>query len=549
MLYVAWLVYFTDQHRAMYPFKYSTALWEGGLHEHRNRVLPIMTRRYIVQFDSTELPRIDTDFLVIGSGNAGLRAAIEANRHGTVLLITEGAIDTSSVQENFTNAIGENGATASHIEDTLEAGQGLCNETGVRMIVEDGVQQVSALIQCGRNLGKETETTLADQVQKQLQVQVIEHAFAIDFMTQEDRCYGVVALIDDVLHCIFAKATILASGGVGHIYHGTPNLAVGAADGLAAAWRAGCEVIDMEFIQFHPTMLFLMETPQSLITEQVREEGGILINSRGERFMPKYHGMEELAPCDVVSRAILTEIELTGTPCVYLDVTHLTSDLIQSRFSKIYQFCYQFGMDITTDVIPVRSGAYFMIGGVRTNLNAETNLRGLYACGEVACAGVHGASRLASNALLECIVFGARAGSAAAEYARTIESDSYANLRISSDDDACPSQRTSQNFEIGAAMESVQEMMWQRVGLFRHGKDLETISDELEELSLNCYWDSIEAFEFQNIRDAAALITEAASLRTESRGTHYREDFPEQDDVNWRKHIVLQQGRAARIVD
>ena len=510
-----------------------------------------MTRQYIVQFDSTKLPRIDTDFLVIGSGNAGLKAAIEANQHGDVLLITKSAItdnNTCSAQEGFTAALGEDNAIVSHVEDTLKAGRGLCNEAAVEIMVEEGLQLTSELVQCKINFDKTEETILADYFKKQGRVQVIEQAFAIDFMIQGDRCYGVVALINDALHCIFAKATILASGGVEHIYQCTSNVAVATGDGLAAAWRAGCEVIDMEFIQFYPTMLFLMEAPHFLITERVREEGGILINSRGERFMAKYHGMEELAPCDVVSRAILNEMELTGTPSVYLDATHLPSDFIRSRFSKIYQFCYQFGMDITTDVIPVRSGAHFMMGGVRTNLNGETNLRGLYACGEVACTGVHGANRLANNSLLECIVFGARAGRAAAEYGRTIESDSYANIRISSDDDTVFPQIASRNIEIEAAKESIQEMMWQHVGLFRHREGLEAISDELRELRLNRYRYSTEALEFQNMRDVAALITEAASLRTESRGTHYREDFPEQDDVKWRKHIVFQQGQAAKIV-
>ena len=510
-----------------------------------------MTHRYIVQFDSTKLPRIDTDFLVIGSGNAGLRAAIEANQHGDVLLITESAMtdsNTCSTQEGLTAVIGKDDAVVSHVEDTLKAGRGLCNEAAVKVMVEEGLQQISEVIQSGISFGKAEETILADYFKNQLQVRVIENAFAIDFMTQGDRCYGVVALIDDVLHCIFAKATILASRGVGPIYQCTSNPAVATGDGLAAAWRAGCEITDMEFIQFYPTMLFLMEAPHFLITERAREEGGILINSRGERFMAKYHEMEELAPCDVISRAILNEMESTGTPCVYLDVTHLAPDFIRSHFSRIYQFCYQFGMDITTDVIPVRSGAYFMMGGVRTNLNAETNLRGLYTCGEVACTGVHGARQLAGNSLLECIVFGARAGSAAAEYTRTIESDSDTNLRISTDDESVPPQIASHNIEIEAARESIQEMMWQQVGLFRHGAGLEAISDELRELSLNRYWNSTEALEFQNMRDVAVLITEAASLRTESRGTHYREDFPEQDDVKWRKHIVLQQGQAAKII-
>ncbi len=510
-----------------------------------------MTRRYIVQFDSAKLPRIDTDFLVIGSGSAGLRAAIEANQHGDVLLITKDVMRGSNTyypQGEMAVVMSEDDTIAFHVEDTLKAGEGLCNGTAVEVMVEEGAQRVSEMIQWEANFDKEGETILANHLKQQERVRVIEYAFAVDFMTHGNRCYGVVACIDGVLHCIFAKATIVASGGLGHIYQCTSNPAVATGDGFAAAWRAGCEVMDIEFVQFHPTTLFLMEAPHLLISEAMRREGGILISSRGERFMAKYHEMEELAPCDVISRAILNEMELTGTPCVYLDMTYLSPDLIRRRFSKIYQFCHRFGIDITTDVIPVRSGAHFMMGGVRTNLNAETNLRGLYACGEVACTGVHGANWISNNPLLESIVFGARAGGAAVEYARAIQADSYANLRISSDDDAAPPQTVSRNIEIQAAKESIQEMMWHHAGLFRLGEGLEAISDELRALNPNCYWHSTEAFEFQNMRDLAALITEAAILRTESRGTHYREDFPERDDVKWKKHIVLRRGEAAKIV-
>ena len=509
-----------------------------------------MTHQYIVQFDSAKLPRIDTDVLVIGSGNAGLRAAIEANQHGDVLLITKCAIRENNlpeVQEGTTASLSNDDTSAAYVENVLKVGRGLCNEIAIEIMVEEGIQQVSELIRCGTGSDR-AQTALVNCFKNQERVQVLEQAFAIDFMTQGDKCHGVVALINDTLHCIFAKATILASGGLGHIYQYTSNPATATGDGFAAAWRAGCKMIDMEFIQFHPTTLFLMETSHFLIDEKVREEGGILINSRGERFMGKYHEMEELAPCDIVSRAIFDEMELTGSPCVYLDITHLPSDFIRSHFSGIYQFCHQFGIDITTDVIPVRSSAHFMIGGACTNLNAETTLRGLYACGEVACTGVHGASWAGNNPLLESIVFGARAGSAAIEYAQTIRPDNSANLRISSDDGFALPQIASQNSEIEGAKDLVREMMWQYVGLVRHGDDLAAIPDGLREIDLNCDWYSTEGFEFQNMRDVAALMTEAAILRTESRGTHYREDFPEQDDVKWKKHIVLQRGTAAQIV-
>ena len=511
-----------------------------------------MTRRYIIQFDSARLPRIDTDFLVIGSGIAALRAANEASQHGDVLLITKSVIKENNLryaQSEIDSIMGENDSITSYVEDTLKTGEGLCDEAAVETMVTEGVKQIAELIQCSPHRDKEWDTILASQLKKQERVRVIEQVFIIDFMTQEDRCYGVVALIDEVLYCIFAKATILASGGLGHIYQSTSNTeAATTGDGLAAAWRAGCKMIDMEFIQFHPTTLLLMEAPRFLITERMREEGGILINSRGERFMAKYHEMEELAPCDVVSRAILNEMELTGSLCVYLDVTHLSSDFIRSCFSRIYQFCDQFGIDITTDVMPVKSDAHFMMGGVHTNLSTETTLRGLYACGEVACTGVHGASWIPSNPLLECMVFGTRAASAAVEYMGTVQSDNHTSLRITSDDDSALPQTTSEDIEIEEAKEFIQEMMWQHVGLVRHGEDLEAVLDELGKLNLNCYWDNTEAFEFQNMRDVAALITEAALLRTESRGVHLREDFPEQDNIEWRKHITFQHGQPAKIV-
>ncbi len=509
-----------------------------------------MIHRYLVQFDSAKLPRIDTDFLVIGAGSAGLTAAIEASQHGDVLLITkrtEEALSLPYPHVGITTNTDKDATVATHVEKTLEVGGDLCNETAVTVMVEEGIRQVPDLIQ-GTVSRSEKAMTFADYFRNLETVRVIEQAFAVDLMTHEGRCYGVVALIDNTLHCIFAKATILASGGLGHIYRCTSNLTDATGDGFAAAWRAGCEMTDMEFVQFYPTTLFLMEAPHFPISHKVREEGGILINSRGERFMRKYHKMEELAPCDLVSRAVLNEMELTGTPCVYLDVTHLSSDFIRSCFSSLYQSCHQYGIDITTDVIPIRSGAHFTIGGICTTLNGETTLRGLYACGEVACTGVHGASQLAGNPLLECVVFGMRAGSAAAEYVQPIQPDNYASLRVSSDHDDTPSQTTARDIDVEAAKESVQEMMWRHGGLVRNGEDLEWIADELKALNLNGYWHSREEIEFQNMRDVASLVTEAAILRTESRGTHYREDFPEQDDVRWRKHVVLQRGKAARIV-
>jgi L-aspartate oxidase len=513
---------------------------------------------------------METDFLIIGSGSAGLRAAIEANQYGDVLLITKDVMHESNTryaQGGIAVAMSEEDTVAFHIEDTLKAGVGLCDETAVRVMVEEGIQRVSEMIAWGANFdkegdalgftmeaahrrrrivhrgdatGKETMDVLVSHLQKQERVRVIEHAFAADLMTHDDACCGAVVWINDRPHCVFAKATILASGGLGRVYQCTSNPQVATGDGFAAAWRAGCELIDMEFVQFHPTTLFLDGAPHFLISESLRGEGGLLINSRGEQFMAKYHKLEELAPRDVVSRAILNEMQLTGAPCVYLDITHLGADFIRRRFPTIYQTCLRYGIDITTDVIPVRSGAHFMMGGVRTNINAETNIRGLYACGEAACTGVHGANRLASNSLLECIVFGTRAARAAAEYAQTIESATLTKIRIRSED--APSADPPLEYDTPNVTRTIQQLMWRNAGILRNEKDMGATADKLATLDMYCYWTRVEEFERQNILDVARLITAAALLRTESRGAHFREDYPNTDDVHWKKHIVLRRG-------
>ncbi len=533
-----------------------------------------MSRRYLINFDSAELPRIDTDFLVIGSGSAGLRAAIEANRHGDVVLITKGALQESSTryaQGGIAVAMSEDDEIGFHVEDTLKAGVGLCNEIAVQIMVEEGIERVSELIQWGANFDKEGETlgftqeaahqrrrivhrgdatgaettqVLVTHLKKQKRIQVIEHAFAVDFMTQDNTCYGVAALIDSTLHCIFAKATILAAGGLGRIYQCTSNPEVATGDGFALAWRAGCEMMDMEFVQFHPTTLFLMGAPHFLISEALRGEGGTLISGRGERFMGKYHELEELAPRDVVSRANLSEMELTDSPCVYLDITHLSPNFIQNRFPTIYHTCNQYGIDITTDLIPVRPGAHFMMGGVRTNMNAETGIRGLTACGEVACTGVHGANRLASNSLLECIVFGTRAGKAAAKYAGKLDTQVHASVRIQSNDESESSSdkfndTSNPSVDINTAQEMIRELMWRHAGILRNGGDLKKVADALAPLDQSISGNQIEALELQNMLEVARLITRIAIARTESRGGHYREDYSERDDTNWRKHLVV----------
>jgi len=336
------------------------------------------------------------------------------------------------------------------------------------------------------------------------------------------------------LGCIFAKSTILAAGGLGQIYKYTSNPEVATGDGFAMAWRAGCEMMDMEFVQFHPTTLFLPGAPRFLISESVRGEGGILKNALGERFMPSYHEMAELAPRDVVCRAIQKEMQRTNSDCIYLDVTHLKSDFILSRFPTISKTCASHGLDITKELIPVQPAAHFMMGGVRTNIKTATTVKGLYSCGEVACTGVHGANRLASNSLLEGLVFGTRAGKYAAEYASAISKTEIENVSIKFD-----IPRRKEYIDIDLFKSKIRNLMWELVGVVRDGEDLANAKHELERLVHDTTELDKADLELQNMLQTAQLIVQAALQRTESRGGHYRIDYPERDDVNWNRHLIL----------
>ncbi len=520
--------------------------------------------RYIIPFDSLHLPSIDTEILVIGSGNAGLRAAIEASHHCQVLVVTKDVISESNTryaQGGIAVALSKEDTIAAHIEDTLNAGDGLCNPSAVRVMVEEGIERVQELIEWGAKFdrqgdqlgftleaahgrrriihargdatGEETQAVLVTTVGKPERVQVMEHTFVVDLLTHEGVCYGALVLREKQLMIVRAKAVILAAGGLGQLYQSTSNPEVATGDGIAIAYRAGCKLMDMEFVQFHPTTLFLQGCPGFLISEAVRGEGGILLNAKGEIFMPKYHELADLAPRDVVTRAIHTEMQLTGRPCVYLDVTHLPGDFVRRRFPTITRTCASCGLDITDTLIPVRAGAHFMMGGIHTNIRTETNIQGIYACGEVAGTGVHGANRLASNSLLEGLVFGARAGHYAAEYAHVLRSRKFPRF-ISTVD-----HQNRQERNIKQQYEQIQEFMWEHAGIVRNQEGLQTVFEYLS--NLDCSPDPISrsTCELANMRQTALLIVWAALKRRESRGAHYRTDYPEQDNIHGRQHIIF----------
>ena len=544
-------------------------------------------------------PSWDTDVLIIGSGAAGLRAALAASENADVTLITKTTIKESNTlyaQGGIAVAMNIDDTVELHVADTCSAGCGLCDVNAVKTMVAEGIPRVTELLQWGANFdwegtlprftqeaahsrrrivhkgdatGRETTDVLIQRVLNSERIRVLSNAFAIDLLTSDEpktddesiTCYGISAVIDDQLVNLYAKATILATGGLGRLYPCTSNPEVATGDGFAAAWRAGCEMIDMEFVQFHPTTLYLDGAPNFLISEAVRGEGGRLINIRGERFMDKYHEKGELAPRDVVSRAIQNEMFLTGFPCVYLDITHKSSEFIQERFPTITDTTRHYGLDINIDLIPVRPGAHFMMGGVRTNTETETNLNGLFACGEVACTGVHGANRLASNSLLECLVFGVRAGTNAAKYAASSISQVPPNIQIGKCEYTTIDDTKSDTFADSTLVvkDAIRETLWENVGIERVAEGLESTLRELkeigEEINIFSYISTklkttdIHLCETLNMLNVACLITHASLIRSESRGGHYRVDFPEQDDNSWKRRIVMTKGNDPEIVN
>ena len=554
----------------------------------------------------------DTDVLIIGSGAAGLRAALAASEHADVTLITKTTLTESNThyaQGGIAVVMNLDDTIALHIKDTCVAGAGLCNTQAVEMMVSEGIPRVAELLEWGANFdwegtlprftqeaahsrrrivhkgdatGRETTDVLIQRVLNTERIHVLQSAFAIDLLTganvakQSEKtvaCYGITAVVDGELVCIRARATILATGGLGRLYPCTSNPKVATGDGFAAAWRAGCEMVDMEFVQFHPTTLYLDGAPNFLISEAVRGEGGQLISIRGERFMEKYHEKGDLAPRDVVSRSIQKEMELTGFPCVYLDITHKPAEFILERFPTISDTTKRYGLDINIDLIPVRPGAHFMMGGIRTNTDTETNLRGLYACGEVACTGVHGANRLASNSLLECLVYGARAGTNAAIFAL---SQSLADPPDISVMRHAPTAVETEFTSIEVAKDAIRETLWENVSIERNGEGLRKTLAELQDLTASLgdlqvtpekgleTVDStarihsvsptllqtvdVEMIEMVNMLNVALMITQSALVRTESRGAHYRADFPTQDDTDWYRRILLAQDKAPKVI-
>ncbi|MEZ5355800.1 MAG: L-aspartate oxidase [Bryobacteraceae bacterium] len=488
---------------------------------------------------------LKADFLVIGAGVAGLRAAIELAPAGQVLVLAKGEPKESSseyAQGGIAAALADDDEVSLHEQDTLAAGDGLCDRDAVHTLVEEGPRAIEDLIAWGAEFdregpklsftregahsrnrilhahgdstGREIVRTLWQKANTFPTIRVLTFTAIIELLDRDGAVTGALAFDAWSGQAVFisARAVLLATGGLGRVYAATTNPDVATGDGVALAYRAGAEVADIEFVQFHPTALHLAGAPCFLLSEALRGEGAYLRNEQGERFMSRYHELGELAPRDVVSRSIVQEIQLTGSQDVFLDLTHFEPGRVSKRFPRIYETCLRFGIDLATTPAPVHPAAHYAMGGVRTDLMGQTSVPNLYAAGEVAATGVHGANRLASNSLLEGLVFGARAGKAMREQAGLLryEPDPVEVARFP---------------EISEG--ELRALAWRDLGVVREGKTLEAAIATLEGTPLEARQTAPRLdYEVRNMHQLALLIARCAAAREESRGGHWRIDYP-----------------------
>ena len=503
---------------------------------------------------------LETDFIVIGSGVAGLRASIElAASGGRVAVLTKDKASESNTeyaQGGVAVVLSDDDNPELHEGDTLVAGAGLCDEQAVETLVTEGTKYIKQLIEWGGEFdreggklvftqeaahsrrriihahgdstGAEFVRSLIARAGQEKTINLTPFANTESLIVRDGRCVGV-RFLDPVLRQpreIYAKAVIMCTGGAGQLYQHTTNPPVATGDGMAMAYFAGAEMADMEFIQFHPTALNLEKAPRFLLSEAMRGEGGILKNKYGTRFMPQYDERAELAPRDIVARSIVAEMRRTGTRTVYLDMTALDEAFLKHRFPKIYETCKFYGLDIAKDMLPVSPASHYCMGGIRTDLWGRSTLPGLYAAGEVTCTGVHGANRLASNSLLEGLVFGARAGTAAAEDNAKFQISNFKSVNEASTDSKLESGIAT------AVKKRIKRVMWERVGILRDKDSLKRAIKEFDQIAAGNLSTSS-----RNFVTLARLVATSALWREESRGGHYRNDFPEQDD-KFRVHSI-----------
>ncbi|MHB8909591.1 MAG: L-aspartate oxidase [Syntrophales bacterium] len=529
---------------------------------------------------------IQTDFLVLGTGIAGLSFAIKAAGLGTVAMVTKKDktdSNTNMAQGGIAVVQDQMDRFEYHIKDTLTCGMGLCNEEVVRFVVTEGPERIRELVRWGveftrstadpdqfdlgregghsmrrvlhaRDLtGQEIERALHEKAAQQKNIRIFENHIAIDLIMKSavlgqktehaDRCLGayVLDIANNEIHTFRAKYIMLSTGGAGKVYLITTNPDIATADGVAMAYRAGAKIANMEFIQFHPTCLYHPDAKSFLISEAVRGEGAILKLKSGATFMEKYHPMKSLAPRDVVAKAIDTELKKSGDDCVLLDITHRDRDFLVSRFPNIYEKCLEFGIDMTRDPIPVVPAEHYLCGGVSVNAFGETSIERLFACGEVSCTGLHGANRLASNSLLEAVVFAHRSFLRITELLPEVKDDP---IPIPSWDPKGATE-SDESVVVSHNWDEIRRCMWNYVGIVRSDKRLERAERRIEMISreIDEYYRNFivtrDLLELRNIAVAAKLIVTCARMRKESRGLHFNLDYPDKDDRVWLKDTVV----------
>src|SRR5262249_48265329 len=528
------------------------------------------------------------DYAVVGSGVAGLRAAIELSEAGSVLVLAKSNLSDSATawaQGGIAVALSDEDEIGLHEQDTINAGDGLCRPEAVALLVEEGPKYITELIEWGTEFdragtklaftreaahsrsrilhahgdstGREISRALLSRAHSIPHLHLRAHAFTTELIVERGRVAGLCFIdeTDGALHELRAGAVLLATGGLGQIYRETTNPEVATGDGMAIAYEAGAVLSDMEFVPFHPTALAIQGAPRFLLSEALRGEGGVLRNIGLERFMKRYHEAQELAPRDVVARALVSEMQRTQSTHVYLDMTKKSEEFLRKRFPRIYETCLGYGLDLASDLAPVCPAAHYMMGGVRTDLWGRTSLPGLYAAGETAATGVHGANRLASNSLLEGLVFGARAGQAMKKDVPTGKRKTSAILGNPAPlpgNSSAAQKEQKEAAKNGAAkppatcatLVKIRETMWRDVGIMRSGKELGDAIEQLESLELRkAEKPSRSKHEVRNLRTLALVMARAALAREESRGSHYRSDFPFRNDEDFGKHSAEQKDK------
>jgi L-aspartate oxidase len=524
-------------------------------------------RRYLVDIDSVSTSQQSTDCLVIGAGIAGLRAAIEASQHCNVIVVTKGTVEDSNTwhaQGGIASVLDKTDSFEQHIADTLRTGSSLCDRQTVELVVKQGPELIRQLLEWGcafdmvdgsiattlegghshariahahgDETGKIIAQTLIAKTREQRSIKIIENFFTIDLLTSSGKCLGVIGWQKDRgLQIIWAANTILATGGAGQLYRETTNPSCATADGLAIAYRAGTVLRDLEFVQFHPTTLYIAGASRALITETLRGEGAVLRDTKGRAFMKDYNPAAELAPRDVVSRAILEQMLKTKSTHVYLDIRHFDKQHFAKRFPVISELCESFDIDISKDLIPVRPSAHYMVGGVKTDIGAKTNIENLYSCGEVASTGLHGANRLGSNSLLEGLVFGRIAGQSAISKHPAGFREPVIKYQIPHSD------RT--RLDTADVRNSLRALMWRNVGITRKAQPLKEAQEIIrfwQRYVMDKTFDNPHDWELQDMLTVSLLITQSALARRESRGVHSRNDYPDTDDKHFKKHTEIQ---------